>query len=213
MSVRGTGRIRLRRKSTRGWIKKQRAASGQRGKGERAQEDWLQIRKRKSRTQVWGRKVKRDPGSSSPTLGDLATKAGWKSANSRRSLPVAQVHSHPSGPGAAPQRSHLQIGECPTPPRPAEGAEGSEGTAAQRPEPQVRAALPAGRHDTLRARPERRLIGQSACGRSLVSFRLSGACIPQGPALEAYYVDPRGSNHPNEFFVQLFFCYVLTSEK
>lgn len=94
------------------------------------------------------------------------------SANSRRPLPVAQVHGHRSGPGAATQRSRLQIGERPTPPGPAEG---TEGTAARRPEPQVRAALPAGRHDTPRARSERRLIGQPAGGRDLTRFRFWGA--------------------------------------
>lgn len=87
-----------------------------------------------------------------------------KSANSRCSLPVAQVHGHSSGPGAAPQRSRLQIGEWPTPPG---LAEGTEGTTAQRPEPQVRAALPAGRHDTPRAR--------GPGGPSLASLRVGGA--------------------------------------
>lgn len=95
-----------------------------------------------------------------------------KSANSRCFLPVAQVHGHSSGPGAAPQRSRLQIGEWPTPPG---LAEGTEGTTAQRPEPQVRAALPAGRHDTPRALSGRPLIGQPASGRGLTRFRFGGA--------------------------------------
>lgn len=99
-----------------------------------------------------------------------------KSANSRCFLPVAQVHGHSSGPGAAPQRSRLQIGEWPTPPG---LAEGTEGTTAQRPEPQVRAALPAGRHDTPRARARARsgrpLIGQPESGRGLTRFRFGGA--------------------------------------